>query len=88
MTRQTKALIDLDAILHNFKLAEKWAIDSDNIAVIKANAYGHGALETAKALQEADAYAVSCIPEAVALRESGTQHPILVLQGHQNIDEH
>jgi len=49
--------------------------------VIKADAYGHGALEVAKALPDADAFAVAAVGEAVALREAGIEQKILVLGG-------
>ena len=50
-------------------------------AVVKADAYGHGAIEVAKALPMADAFAVATTGEALALREAGIKQPILVLQG-------
>lgn len=56
------------------------------MAVIKADAYGHGAEVVAKHLKSADAFAVARISEAVALRESGINHPITVLSGF--IDQH
>ncbi|HIO91942.1 MAG TPA: alanine racemase [Leucothrix mucor] len=85
MRRSARITIHPKALVHNLQQAKLAAPNSKVLAVIKANAYGHGVVETAKALQqETDAYAVSCIPEAQTLRESGIQHPILVLQGHQN----
>lgn len=51
------------------------------MAVIKANAYGHGAIDVARGLDDADAFAVAFLPEAVELREAGIEKPILVLQG-------
>lgn len=54
------------------------------MAVIKAEAYGHGMLEVAQALQQADAFAVASIGEALTLRAAAITQPILVLQGGQS----
>jgi alanine racemase len=51
------------------------------MAVIKANAYGHGLIAVAKALEAADAFAVARIGEALALREAGIKTPIVLLEG-------
>lgn len=52
------------------------------MAVIKANAYGHGAVAVAQALSpEADAFGVACIEEAIQLRTAGVTNPILLLEG-------
>ena len=55
--------------------------------MIKADAYGHGAAEVAKALPSADAFAVATLAEAVALRKSGISQKILVLGGYINRKE-
>lgn len=52
------------------------------LAVVKANAYGHGAPECARALADlADGFAVACLEEAVELRDCGIQNPIVLLEG-------
>lgn len=51
------------------------------MAVVKANAYGHGLVTTALCLAEADAFAVARLPEALALRGAGIRHPIVLLEG-------
>jgi len=80
--RPTKAIVTLGALATNFKAASKRAPDSRNVAVIKANAYGHGAVEVARALQPmAGALAVAFVDEAVQLREAGIESPILILGG-------
>jgi alanine racemase len=80
--RKTEAHIDLDAIRSNFTLACSLAPQSKTIAVIKANAYGHGMLRVAEALRdEAPAFAVATIDEALELREAGIDTALLVLQG-------
>jgi alanine racemase len=58
------------------------------MAVIKANAYGHGAVHCARALSsEADGFAVSSLEEAIELREAGIIEPILLLEGFFSEDE-
>ncbi|GAA5315897.1 MAG: alanine racemase [Candidatus Pelagadaptatus aseana] len=82
MARPTKAHIDLDALRHNYSLACQLAPGAQSIAVIKANAYGHGAIECGKALESmAPALAVACIEEAMELRSAGVNKPILLLEG-------
>lgn len=79
--RPAQAIIDLKALCYNYQLAR--SISSGKaIAVIKADAYGHGAIQCAKALEkEANAFAVACIEEAIELREAGIHSPILLLEG-------
>lgn len=86
-TRHSRIIIDLDAIRFNYQYLKNIAIDSKVIAVIKADAYGHGAIEVAQALPEADAFAVATVPEAMVLRDVGIQHKIVVLGGPVNQDE-
>ncbi|PKM29906.1 MAG: alanine racemase [Gammaproteobacteria bacterium HGW-Gammaproteobacteria-11] len=79
--RPAHALIDLNALRHNYRLAKSLS-GHRALAVIKANAYGHGALPCAKALEaDADAFAVASIEEAMELRAAGIQTPILLLEG-------
>jgi alanine racemase len=81
MTRPSTILIDLDALRGNYRVARRLH-GSRALAVIKANAYGHGAIACAKALvAETDGFAVAFVDEAYTLRESGIRHPILVLEG-------
>jgi len=80
--RPTSAIIRLNSIVENFKIACRLAPGSRNVAVIKADAYGHGAVEVAGVLQdEAPAFAVAFFEEAVQLRDAGITKPILILQG-------
>ncbi len=84
--RKTEALVDLDAIRDNYALACALAPQSQNIAVIKADAYGHGMLRVAEALQSlAPAFAVAIIDEALELREAGFSAPLLVLEGVNSV---
>lgn len=86
MTRHTHATVRLDAIVQNLESARSYAPDANIIAVIKANAYGHGAIEVAHALQDrVPAFAVAFMDEAVELRDAGITRPILVLQGTNKV---
>ncbi|CEA04786.1 alanine racemase [Pseudomonas saudimassiliensis] len=79
--RPAHALIDLSALRHNYRLA-KSLTGCRALAVVKANAYGHGAVECAAALgEEADGFAVSAIEEALVLRAAGHRQPIVLLEG-------
>ena len=75
--------IDLDAIKHNIRCEREKVGDKVKImAIIKANAYGHGDIEVAEALKdEVDAYGVAIIEEALKLRKAGVAKMILIL-GH------
>jgi len=79
--RSTKAIIDLKAIRHNLAVAKQLAPKSKVMAVVKADAYGHGIIQVASALPEAEAIAVACMDEAIKLRESGLEKPIILLEG-------
>lgn len=57
------------------------------MAVIKANAYGHGIVAAARALAGADAFAVARIEEAITLREAGCERRIVLLEGVQDLQE-
>ena len=79
--RPARALIDLDALQHNYQLARRTS-GGRALAVVKADAYGHGAVRCAQHLAgKADGFAVACIEEALELREAGISQPILLLEG-------
>lgn len=79
MYRRVYAKIDLDAIKHNIKAVRK-RVDSKVMAVVKANAYGHGAERVSKEIADlVDYFAVATIEEAVKLRENNIKTPILIL---------
>jgi len=81
MSRPARARFDLGALRANYAHA-KASHGGRAAATIKANAYGHGAVECARALvAQADAFAVAFAQEAMALREAGITQPILVLEG-------
>ncbi|WP_353981414.1 alanine racemase [Salinicola endophyticus] len=82
MARPLRAEIDLAALCRNYRTASALAPQSRSMAVLKADAYGHGALACARALTGlAPAFAVATIEEAVALRDGGIETPIMLLEG-------
>ena len=88
MSRQTQAIIHADALLHNFKVLAALAPSSHSMAVVKADAYGHGAVNVARILQHVSSrFAVAIIEEAIALRDAGITAPIVVLEGAHQIKE-
>jgi alanine racemase len=88
MSRPTKALIDLDALRYNCSLANSLSPCSKTMAIIKADAYGHGALAVAQALNGVvAAFGVASIEEAIELRDGGLKNPIHLLEGTFSDDE-
>jgi alanine racemase len=81
VSRLIRAVIDTNALRHNLNVIRGRAGRARIIAVVKANAYGHGLVSTAVALQGADAFAVARLEEALALRAAGIDTRILLLQG-------
>lgn len=79
--KRTWAEIDIDAAAHNFNIILKNAGDASVIAVIKADAYGHGAVRMAKLYEEMGAagFAVSNLEEGIELRRAGIALPIIIL---------
>jgi len=75
------ANINLAALKHNLSRVKQLAPDCQVMSVIKANAYGHGAIEVANALDDSDAFAVARLDEGLRLRESGITKPIVILEG-------
>jgi len=80
--RPTRVEIDLDSIAYNIhQIRKKVGNKTKTMAVMKANAYGHGAVEVAKVAIDAGAQwlAVALVEEGIQLREAGIQSPILIL---------
>ncbi|MDY0249460.1 MAG: alanine racemase [Pseudomonas sp.] len=85
--RPARAVIDLQALRHNYQLAKQLSADKA-LAVVKADAYGHGAVACAQALADlADGFAVACLEEALELRAAGIEQPIVLLEGFFSADE-
>lgn len=87
--RRTWARIDLDALAFNYqRIKEHIGPDAGFLGVVKADAYGHGSVQTSLLLQELGAryLAVSSLDEAVELRNHNVELPILIL-GHTPMDQ-
>ncbi|MBK8753880.1 MAG: alanine racemase [Candidatus Competibacteraceae bacterium] len=80
MSRATTVRLDLGALVHNLRRVRAAAPGRRVMTAVKAEGYGHGLLRVARNL-DADAFAVSCIEEALTLREAGIDRPILLLEG-------
>ncbi len=79
---RTWAEVDLGAIEHNFHVIQQYVgNDMPVMAIIKADAYGHGSIRVAERLAAAGAarFAVATVAEAIELREQGVKLPILIL---------
>ncbi|HEU5178889.1 MAG TPA: alanine racemase [Burkholderiales bacterium] len=81
MPRPIRATISAGALAHNLTVAKRHAAGAKVWAVIKANAYGHGVERAARALGDADGFAVLDFQEAARLRVAGVTKPILMLEG-------
>lgn len=81
INRRTWAEINLDEIVHNYNLAKELSGNKNVIAVIKANAYGHGAVSVAQTLVKhgANTFAVATLDEALELRQNGIDADIIIL---------
>jgi alanine racemase len=81
MPRPIRATFNPAAFALNLGVARKRAPGARVWAVIKANAYGHGLLRAARALDAADGFALLDLDDAVRLRDAGVRKPILLLEG-------
>ena len=82
------AVLNMAAVTHNMQKVREYAPNSKIMAVIKANAYGHGALRLAHFLEEeVDGFAVARVDEGIRLRISGVQKRIVVLEGFTCAEE-
>jgi len=81
VNRLIRAVIDAGALRHNLRTIRERARGARVMAVVKANAYGHGLVPAALALAESDAFAVARLEEGLALRAAGITQPIVLLEG-------
>jgi alanine racemase len=81
LTRLIRARVDTGALRHNLRAIRAHAPGAKVMAVVKANAYGHGLVNTALALADADSFAVARLEEGIALRSAGVRAPIVLLEG-------
>ncbi|MBE9563530.1 MAG: alanine racemase [Proteobacteria bacterium] len=88
MTRPTNAIINTSALQHNLQQVKNNAPQQKIMAVVKANAYGHGAARVANAIaHDVDAFAVCCLEEALQLRDIYITQPIVILEGFFHPEE-
>jgi alanine racemase len=90
VSRGAIAEVSLSAIAQNLHTVKKIVKNRPVIAVVKADAYGHGAVEVSKQLlrEGVEALAVAYLGEAIHLRESGIQAPIILLFDRPRLDEY
>ena len=81
MSRPTFMKIDLVALQKNLMQVRKMASGRKVIAMVKANAYGHGIVRIAHALNSADALGVASLEEGIMLREAGIMQPVVLMEG-------
>lgn len=87
MVRPLEVHIDISALKHNLARIQLLTPNSKVLAMIKANAYGHGIVRAAKALDRAHAFGVASLEEALRIREAGIQKPIVLMAGFFSADE-
>ena len=88
MSRPIRARLDWSALRHNLSIARRHAGAARIWSVVKADAYGHGLLEAAEALADVtDGFALIELEGAMALRDAGLRHPLLMLEGPYRGDE-
>ena len=88
MSRLIRAVIDTGALRANLRALRGFAPQARVVAVVKANAYGHGLVHTALALPEADAFGVARLEEGILLRDAGIKQPIVLLKAHHDLLDH
>ncbi len=87
MARPIQASFDLAALKNNVAVARRHAGGAAMMAVIKANAYGHGLLRVARTLTDAAGFALLELDDAVRLRDAGYHQRILLLEGFFSVAE-
>lgn len=88
MSRPISARLDWSALRHNFSVVRRHAGAAKIWSVLKADAYGHGLESAARALRDlADGFALVELEGAMALRDAGIPHPVLMLEGPYRADE-
>jgi len=81
VSQPAEITIDRDAVTHNLEIVKNLAPHSKIMAVVKADAYGHGVLRIAQALEDVDAFGVARLDEAEVLRDAGCKSKIVLLEG-------
>jgi alanine racemase len=81
MTRPARVIVDFTALRHNLSRVRALAPGARVLAILKADAYGHGIARAAQALAAADAFGVACLEEARELAEARARRPVVLLEG-------
>lgn len=79
--RATHITIDLNALAHNVQRAKDFAPTAKLMAMVKANAYGHSAVDCLPALAQVDALGVACLDEALSLKNADWTKTLVVIEG-------
>ncbi|PTY36140.1 alanine racemase [Saccharospirillum sp. MSK14-1] len=87
MSRGACATIHAQALTTNLARVRELAPNSRIWAAIKADAYGHGAIDAARALRDADGFALASLGEARQLRDAGVEKPLILLEGTVDIEQ-
>lgn len=88
MARGSLAILSTENLLHNLSVVAAHASGAKIIAMVKANAYGHGLRSVSLRLEKyVDSLGVACIEEAIALRKAGIKIPITLMEGVFEPDE-
>ena len=88
MSCGVSASINLTALQHNLtQVRALVGCECKILAMVKANAYGHGLAEVAKSLRAADGFGVTTLDEGISLRQQGILHPIVLMQGFHTKEE-
>ncbi|MGN8851178.1 alanine racemase [Anaerobiospirillum succiniciproducens] len=86
--KSVTAVINRQALVDNLKLIRSKVPESNLVAVVKANAYGHGLVQVARTLEPyVEAFAVARVPEAMELKLSGIKKKIILLEGFLNAED-
>lgn len=81
MSRNTTLTVSIDALTHNLSVVKQHAPNSKVLAMVKANAYGHGVENAIQGFANADALGVACMQEALELRKLGWKNAICLIEG-------
>ena len=81
MTRPARAVVNAQALRANLSRVRGFAPSTKVMAIVKANAYGHGLAWAARTLMAADAFGVASVEEGIELRNAGIAHPVCLLEG-------
>ena len=81
MTRPARAVVNAQALRANLASVRDFAPSAKVMAIVKANAYGHGLAWAARTLMAADAFGVASVEEGIELRNADIAHPVCLLEG-------